>query len=166
MKSVFTSVLMAATLITLSSFRTNDKAGTLSPDDMSGAIVIERPYFNSGPLCNGEFGSVHGTWQLVINTTIDANGGYHFINQWNIKASGTGNFGSTYLLNYSEPIQLYIAPGGFPATYTLASNFNIVGLGKAPNLQSRGVIHITVNAVDDVVVNFETETGFICRYNG
>ncbi|NNF34118.1 MAG: hypothetical protein HKN68_08420 [Saprospiraceae bacterium] len=128
----------------------------------NGATVIEIPYFNSGPLCNGEFLELTGTWQIISNVHPDGNGGFHVVDHWHIKASGIGTYGNEYKLNYSDNFVTNTGAGGLPFTGTNTSNFNIIGKGKAPNLKSWGVVHVTINANGDVTADVNW-SAFTCK---
>lgn len=165
MRNAMIAITMILSGLILSSFMFTEEVTTSEINTLPGAIIFEIPYTDGGPLCNGEIGSVSGTWQFVVNQTVDANGGIHYIEHWNIEASGTGTFGNKYMLKHNEPFAINIAEDGFPFTRTLPFNFQVIGQGRAPNLQSRGIIHITYNANGDISAYVQKTTGLTCKYN-
>jgi hypothetical protein len=80
---------------------------------------------------------------MVINSRVDRNG--NTVIEQNNLATGTAtdSNGETYGFNYHNHATLQIPPGGFPFSVETTDHFNLVGNGKADQLQVHFVARVT-----------------------
>ena len=101
--------------------------------------------------------TVEGTFRAVFHGTRDSTGGRHFVLHNDIQATGVSSTGTRYVVhqmgNNTETFSVDSAE-----TFTLAQQTTIIATGRdTPNDDVIGpsVIHITVNANDEVTAEVE-----------
>ena len=105
--------------------------------------------------CNGELVATTALQKEVIHMTTNENG-IHLDIHTNLHGTGTGlTTGAEYRLNAVSSSSLNIVGA---ENQTLHQNFIFNGQGDAPNFHVQLVDHITVNANNEIVVDFRRVT--------
>jgi len=83
-------------------------------------------------------------------------GNLHWKFKYDIHGTAVGlTTGYEYVWNDIWVVEhVNVAPGGFPYTFQSVDNWVIVGRGQAPNFKAKVTVHTTVNALDDITVDF------------
>ena len=79
----------------------------------------------------------------VITTRVDSNGFTHIQQNTLVTGTATDSSGASYNFNYHNHASLDIPPGGFPFTLEGTDHFNLVGNGRANQLQVHFVARAT-----------------------
>ena len=83
---------------------------------------------------------------VVITTRVDSNGYTHIERNDLTTGSATDSNRASYSFNYHNHASFDIPPGGFPFTVLTTDHFNLVGNGKANQLQVHIVARVTFTA--------------------
>jgi len=91
---------------------------------------------------------------FVANSRIDQNG--NTVIEQNNLVTGTAidNSGTTYNFNYHNHASLQTPPGGFPFSIESTDHFNLVGQGKANQMQVHFVIRATFTSPTTFTIEF------------
>lgn len=122
--------LLTGALLLLASQAFAQSSGVTIP--ISG--IIQNP-------CNGENVTYSGTVHLVGSTTLDNAGGYHEVLHDNIRVTGVGDLGNSYVGTETDNFNLNGKVGG---ENTQTEAFTMTSLGSAPNFDATTILHITV----------------------
>jgi type 1 fimbria pilin len=104
--------------------------------------------------CVGEPVALHGDIHVVVSTTTDTSGSFHFVSKWNASYSGTGLLsGGAYTA--SESKQESWTASQLPASHTTTSVIKLISKGGAQNafLYTTMTTTIDANGVPTVTVD-------------
>jgi hypothetical protein len=111
--------------------------------------------------CTGEAVLLEGTQNLVVHTTIDANGGFHFLTRGNAEVQGESASGVKYVAHQTLQER---SNSESATTYTFTNTFQVIRQGSATptpdDFVLKEVTHVTVNAngeITSVVNEFNEE---------
>ena len=92
---------------------------------------------------------------VVMNTRIDNRTGVTYVEQ-NSLATGTAtdSNGASYSFNYHNHASFDTPPGGFPFAASTADHFNLVGNGKANQMQVHFVARVTFTSPTTFTFDF------------
>lgn len=100
----------------------------------------------------GEWVTFSGSLHLTESTTIDANGGFHYV--WIVNPMGVTGVGedSGDVFNGVGCTRqtVYVAPDAMPLTATYVDSFGVIGRGQAPNLFIKTIDRFTIDANGNV----------------
>jgi hypothetical protein len=101
---------------------------------------------------------------LVVTTRVDSNGFTHIEQNVLTTGTATASNGANYSFNYHNHASLDIPPGGFPFTVATTDHFNLVGNGKADQLQVHFVARVTFTSPTTFTFEFINSRGnpFAC----
>jgi hypothetical protein len=96
---------------------------------------------------------------VVVTTRIDSNGSTHI--EQNTLTTGTAidSNGASYNFNYHNHASFDTPPGGFPFTVSTTDHFNLVGNGKANQLQAHFLARITFTSPNTFTFEFINSRG-------
>jgi hypothetical protein len=111
--------------------------------------------------CTGEEVLLEGTQNLVVHTTIDANGGFHFLTRGNAEVQGESASGVKYVAHQTLQER---SNSESATTLTFTNNLQVIRQGSATptpdDFVIKQVTHVTVNAngeITSVVNEFNEE---------
>jgi hypothetical protein len=106
---------------------------------------------------NGEVVHLTGELHVLLQATVDANGGLHITSHDQpMGVSGVGlTTGAAYRGTGVTRDHTTSLNGGAPYLYTYVNNFRIVGQGRGNNFLVHQTVHITINANDEVTAQFD-----------
>ena len=144
---LMTSFAMAALLLTAA----NASAGAGQVNfPINGAIVNP---------CNGETFTYTGSFHGVFNAVVNDAGSFHMVFNDNIRVSGTGDQGSSYVGSETDQS---IFNGRVGVEQTFVSSLTMISKGSAPNFFQHILIRFTVNADGNLTANINSVTAS-CR---
>ena len=118
-------------------------------------FVVPFPHEIVNP-CNGEVIAMTGNVHVSVHGVVAPNGNVTMTMHQNFNGiSGTGDLGNTYQC-VSAITQTSTGSAG--QTFTFTGTQSLIGHGDAPNSYLRVLVHSTVNANGDVVVDNFTVT--------
>jgi hypothetical protein len=113
------------------------------------------PFSEEDVSCSGEPVVVSGIVRHHAIFVMDAHGGFHGTSHFNGYATGVSSSGTRYVVNFTDGLRQYFAPGDVPSVGTGPFSFRLISNDGSPNLLVRGAFHITVNANGEVTVFVE-----------
>jgi hypothetical protein len=102
---------------------------------------------------------------LVMNVRVAQDGTSYIERNDLVTGTATDSSGGSYKFNYHNHSNLTVPPGGFPWSFTTTDHFNLIGNGKAEQLQVHFVARVTFPSPSDPpVIEFVNERGnpFFC----
>lgn len=126
-----------------------DRASTFTTNEIF-------PFGFEATECGNETVAVSGNVHVVAHGTVSSSGSVHavfHVNPQNIRGAGLTT-GAEYL----APGMLQTVSnmnGPAPVTTTLVNNFELIGLGAAPDFMLHHNMHLTVNAKGEVTAAFD-----------
>jgi type 1 fimbria pilin len=124
-------------------------------------VTIQVPLTVYDNPCVGEPVALHGDIHILLNTTTDQSGGYHYVSKWNASYSGTGlPSGTSYIA--SESKQESWTARQLPASHTTTSVVKLISKGGAPNAFLSTVMTTTIDASGAVTGTVDS-VSFDCR---
>ena len=102
---------------------------------------------------------------LVINSRVDQDGVTHMERNDLVTGTATDSNGATYKFNYHNHSNITVPPGGFPWSFTTTDHFNLVGNGRADQMQVHFVARATFPSPSDPpLIEFVNSSGdpFFC----
>ena len=111
--------------------------------------------------CVGEQVALHGDLHILLSSTTDQAGGYHYVSKWNGSYSGTGlTTGADY--KASERKQESWTASQLPASHTTTSTVKLISKGGAQNAFITTTLTTTIDA-DGVPSVTEDGVSVDCR---
>jgi hypothetical protein len=160
----FVACLGFTGLAACSDARSHDVTGPVAPalaaasDQRASTFTtnVVVPFGFEATECGNETVVVSGRVRLVMHGTISSSGNIHavaHVNPQNIRG-----FGVTTGAEYLAPGMLQEVTnmnGPAPVTETLVNNFELVGLGRAPDFTVHHNMHLTINSNGEVTAAFD-----------
>jgi hypothetical protein len=106
--------------------------------------------------CGGETVVVSGRLHLVMHGTISSSGHVNAVLQ--VNPQNIRGFGLTTGAEYLAPGMLHTVTnmnGPAPVIETFVNNFELIGLGAAPNFVLHHNMHVTINANGDITATVD-----------
>jgi hypothetical protein len=152
------AVLVAWVALVFVAISLGSRQQTTPAQAQYGASTDRIPISDTFFSCTGEGVLVQGTLHTVSHTFNDANGGFHTKFQFNLKGQGEGALsGDKYVFHHVFNDHLNASTGPLNRTLTQTVKFIRQGSDKttpADDVNSRLVIHVTVNANGEVTTEF------------
>jgi hypothetical protein len=126
-----------------------------------GAMITRQDVTGETVSCdNGTLTVTAGSFQMIVQETQTAAGGYHLVvagNAQGVQAIGPSS--AKYLIPGGFWTETHATPGATTSTET--DVLNVIGQGGAPNFDARAVVHTTVDANGNVTATVDhfTATG-------
>ena len=102
---------------------------------------------------------------LVTNSRIDQEGVTHMERNDLVTGTATDSNGASYKFNYHNHSNIEVPPGGFPWSFATTDHFNLVGNGRADQMQVSFVARVTFpSPTDPPLLEFVNSRGnpFMC----
>ena len=102
---------------------------------------------------------------LLMNIRVAADGTTSIERNDLVTGTATDSAGGSYKFNYHNHSNITVPPGGFPWSFTTTDHFNLIGNGKADQLQVHFVARVTFTSpTDPPTAQFINERGnpFFC----
>ena len=96
---------------------------------------------------------------VVVTTRVDSNGFTHIEQNTLTTGTATDSNGASYDFNYHNHASFDTPPGGFPFTVSTTDHFNLVGNGKANQLQVHFVARVTFTSPTTFTFEFINSRG-------
>jgi hypothetical protein len=96
---------------------------------------------------------------VVVNTRVDSNGFTHIEQNTLTTGTATDSNGASYNFNYHNHASFDIPPGGFPLTASTSDHFNLVGNGRANQLQVHFSARVTITSPTTLTFEFINSHG-------
>jgi hypothetical protein len=106
--------------------------------------------------CGNETVVVSGNLHVVTHGTVTGSG--HLQAVLHVNPQNIRGFGVTTGTEYLAPGMLQVVSnvnGGAPLTETFVNNFELIGLGAAPNLTLHQTVRVTINANGEITAAFD-----------
>jgi hypothetical protein len=139
-----------AVVLTLATAGVASAASTITRTDLTGTTFLN-------PCTSEPITIVGGTFQLIVNSTTDANGGLHFDirgNAQGVVATGATS-GDSYRLAGDFWSEQTVRNASYPLVLTVVEVHNAVGTGSAQNFIVHIVRHLTIDANGDVTASVD-----------
>jgi hypothetical protein len=101
--------------------------------------------------CNGESITIEGTINILFRQNTTPSGNFHVTVHSNIHGQGTGNQGNFYVVNEISNDHFTTNNQQFENTFNVT--IRVISKGTAPNFLVHALIHLTVNANEDVTAS-------------